>query len=130
MDVDRFLGGQPFQSWYKTIKDRLDVDTTYCSPILNTFPGNIADYGKPIKAYGKAANIILSNMSKAILDIQSLHNSLSERMIDLKECVNQLIFQEKTFATAVGTFNVDYSPFYSKLLEYLSVCRWLTRTFH
>jgi hypothetical protein len=67
-------------------------------------------------------------MSRVLADVQHLFSSLNERMIDFKECVNQLIFQEIAVASATGSSNVNYSQFYSKFLESLSVWRPLIRT--
>lgn len=98
--------------------------------MLNSFPGNIAEYTKSIKTHGKAVGLVLNKMSKTVTEIQQLFSGLNERMIDLKEQVNQLTFNERSLETAIGPSNCDYSPFYSKFMETLSVWRRVKRTIH
>lgn len=130
MDLDRFLGGGTFEALLRHLHERPDTEAAYISPLLNSFPGNISEYGKPLRNHGKAMSVILGNLSRVVSEVHQLNDALAERLIDLKECVNQLIFQEKTFGGMVGPQNIDYSSFYSKFLESLSVWRRLSRAVH
>lgn len=127
-ELDRLFSGFSTDSLLKFAKDRPDSSVSLLSPLLTSFPSNINDYQKTVKTHCKSIKKVFSNLAKTVSEINNLLTSLSERLIDLKEGVNEMLFQERQLATAFKDANCDFSPLQSGFIESLNSWRWLKRT--